>query len=97
MENMISLQSFIAVVLYSCLGCITFAIAFKVLDVMTPNNLWHEILEEHNNALAIIVGAISIGLSILSVSVQIVFKINTYFWQNWFPSQKSSYTPLPCP
>lgn len=65
MENMINVQSLIAVVMYSVLGCISFAIAFKVLDLLTPNDLWHEILEEHNNALAIVVGAISIGLSII--------------------------------
>jgi putative membrane protein len=59
------LQSVVSVVLYSLIGCIGFAIAFKVLDIMTPNDLWHEILEEHNNALAILVGSIAVGLSII--------------------------------
>lgn len=65
MENLINVQSLVAVILYSLIGCVAFAIAFKVLNLLTPNDLWHEILEEHNNALAIIVGAISIGLSII--------------------------------
>ena len=65
MENIINVQSLVSVILYSLIGCITFAIAFKVLDLLTPNDLWHEVLEEHNNALAIIVGAIAVGLSII--------------------------------
>ena len=35
------------------------------MNILTPNDFWVEILEEHNTALAIVVGAVSIGLSII--------------------------------
>lgn len=65
MENIINIQHFVAAIIYTCLGTVAFAIAFKVLDVLTPRDMWHEILEEHNNALAIVVGALAIGMSII--------------------------------
>lgn len=65
MESMINVQSLVSVILYSLIGCVVFAVAFKILDILTPNDMWTEILEEHNNALAIIVGCVAIGLSII--------------------------------
>ncbi|MBT7611013.1 MAG: DUF350 domain-containing protein [Bacteriovoracaceae bacterium] len=65
MEELVNLQNVISAILYSMIGCIGFAIAFKILDIVTPNDLWHEILEEHNNALAILIGSIAIGMSII--------------------------------
>lgn len=68
MESAFNFSQLLSAVIYSVFGSITFAIAFKVLNLMTPNDFWHEILEEHNNALAIVVGAVSIGLSIIIAS-----------------------------
>ena len=65
MESLINLQSVVSAVVYSLLGCIGFAISFKVLDVLTPNDMWHEIFEEHNTALGIVIGCIAIGMSII--------------------------------
>lgn len=65
MEGLINISSIVSVILYSLIGCFAFAIAFKVLDILTPNDMWTEILEEHNNALAIIIGSIAIGLAII--------------------------------
>jgi uncharacterized membrane protein YjfL (UPF0719 family) len=65
MENLINIHSLVSAILFSVLGCVAFAIAFKLIDVLTPNDMWHEILEEHNNALAIIVGSVAIGISII--------------------------------
>lgn len=68
MENLINAQAIVAVIVYSLLGCIGFAIAFKILDIITPNEMWHEILEEHNSALAIVVGSLAIGMAIIIAS-----------------------------
>ncbi len=65
MENLVNLQSVVAVIIYSLIGCIGFGIAFKLLDILTPNDMWHEILEEHNSALAIVIGSLAIGMSII--------------------------------
>ena len=55
----------LAALIYSAIGLIIFAIAFVVVDKMTPYQLWKEIIDEKNTALAIIVGAVAIGISII--------------------------------
>lgn len=50
---------------YSILGIIIFVLAFIVVDKMTPYDLWREICENRNTALAIMVGAMSIGVCII--------------------------------
>ncbi len=65
MEDLINIQSVVSAILFSIVGSIAFAIAFKVIDLLTPNDMWHEILEEHNNALAIVIASIAIGIAII--------------------------------
>jgi uncharacterized membrane protein YjfL (UPF0719 family) len=50
--------------LYALIGVVVFWIAFLVVDKLTPYDLWNEIVEKKNVALAIVVGstAIAIGL-----------------------------------
>jgi putative membrane protein len=53
---------------YATLGILIFSIAFIVIDKMTPYDLWREICENRNTALAIMVGAMSIGICIIIAS-----------------------------
>lgn len=52
-------------VVYSLLGILIFVAAFAIVDRMTPYHLWNEIVHEHNTALAILIGAMSIGMCII--------------------------------
>jgi uncharacterized membrane protein YjfL (UPF0719 family) len=52
-------------VVYAFLGIVIFAVAFWIVDRMTPYHLWNEIVHEKNVALAILVGAMSIGMCII--------------------------------
>ena len=52
-------------ILYAVLGIIIFVGAFALVDKMTPYDLWAEIVEQKNVALAIMVGAMSIGVCII--------------------------------
>ena len=52
-------------VIFSVIGLVLFAVAFAVLDRLTPYNLWAEITQKQNVALAIIVGSAALGLSII--------------------------------
>jgi putative membrane protein len=52
-------------VLYAVLGIAIFVGAFFVIDKMTPYDLWGEIVNEKNTALAIMIGAMSIGVCII--------------------------------
>jgi putative membrane protein len=51
--------------IFAALGILIFVIAFAVIDWITPYALWKEIVEEKNLALAVLVGAMSIGMCII--------------------------------
>jgi putative membrane protein len=55
----------VAALVYSVIGLAIFGVAFVLVDRLTPYHLWKEIIDEHNTALAIIVGAMAIGISII--------------------------------
>lgn len=51
--------------LYSILGLIVFCVSFVIVDKLTPYNLWEQLVKEKNIALAIVVGAISLGMCLI--------------------------------
>jgi putative membrane protein len=59
------LGNVVAALAYAFLGMLIFVVAFIVMDKLTPYHLWKEIVQEHNMALAILVGAISLGICII--------------------------------
>jgi putative membrane protein len=52
-------------IVYAVLGIAIFVIAFVIIDKMTPYHLWKEIVEDKNVALAVLIGAMSIGMCII--------------------------------
>ncbi len=52
-------------IIYSVLGLLVFCLGFVIIDKLTPYNLWEELVKEKNLALAIVVGAVSIGLCLI--------------------------------
>ena len=54
-----------AAAVYALLGIVLFVLAFFAIERMTPGTLWRELIDEHNTALAIVVGAMAIGVSII--------------------------------
>jgi len=55
-------------IVYAILGILIFCLAFVIVDKMTPYDLWKEICENHNTALAIMVGLMSLGVCIIIAS-----------------------------
>ncbi|HET7343262.1 MAG TPA: DUF350 domain-containing protein [Methylomirabilota bacterium] len=55
----------VAALVYATIGLAIFGVAFVVVDRLTPYHLWHEIVDQKNTALAIVVGAVAIGISII--------------------------------
>ena len=55
----------VAALAYAMIGLAIFGVAFVVVDRLTPYHLWHEIVDQKNTALAIVVGAVAIGISII--------------------------------
>jgi putative membrane protein len=52
-------------VLYAVMGVLIFWISFLIIDKLTPYNLWLEIVEKQNKALALVVAAMSLGICII--------------------------------
>jgi putative membrane protein len=52
-------------IVYSFVGIVIFAVAFAAIDKLTPYHLWKEIVEDKNVALAVLIGALSIGMCII--------------------------------
>ena len=59
------LHNLAAAAVYAALGIVLFVLAFSAVNRLTPGTLWKELIEEHNTALAIVVGAMAIGISII--------------------------------
>lgn len=55
---------------FSGLGLVVLAISFVLFDKCTPGNLWKEIVEEQNIAMAIVVGAMALAIAqIIAASI----------------------------
>ena len=50
---------------FALMGVIVFWLCFIIIDKITPYNLWEEIVEKQNQALALVVAAMSLGICII--------------------------------
>jgi len=54
-----------AALVFAFIGIAVFVLSFIIIDRLTPYDLWKEIVQEKNMALALLVGALSIGVCII--------------------------------
>ena len=67
---MLTLDVVLATLLYAGLGIVFFVASFILVDKLTPGELWAEIIERQNVAVAVLAGAVAIGLStIISAAI----------------------------
>ena len=57
--------AFFGSIMFALMGVLIFLIAFVIIDKLTPYNLWEEIVEKQNRALALVVAAMSLGICII--------------------------------
>lgn len=57
--------AFFGSIAYAIVGVVMFWVSFVIVDKLTPYDLWAEIVEKRNVALAIVVGAMCLGISII--------------------------------
>ena len=57
--------AFLGSMLYALIGVVIFWLCFVIVDKITPYNLWQEIVEKQNKALAMVVAAMCLGISII--------------------------------
>jgi uncharacterized membrane protein YjfL (UPF0719 family) len=68
-NGLIDLKFVVASLVYSGLGLVVFVVAFVLLDLLTPKvQVWKEICEKQNMALAIFLGSVAIGIAIIIAS-----------------------------
>lgn len=60
---MLSTEVFLATMVYAGIGILIFIVSFVLVDRLTPGELWREIIERQNMAVAILAGAVAIGIS----------------------------------
>lgn len=65
LNELINIKYIIASLVYSVVGIIVLFVAFWVIEKITPENLWKEILEKRNMALAIVFAAFIIAIAMI--------------------------------
>jgi len=65
MVTMLSTAIIVATLFYALLGIVVFVASFILVDKLTPGELWKEIIERQNMAVAILAGAVALGLSMI--------------------------------
>jgi uncharacterized membrane protein YjfL (UPF0719 family) len=68
MWEQLKLGGLLSSVVYSLLGVAVFWLSFLLIDKLTPYSLWKELVDHHNVALGILVGAIALGICIIVAS-----------------------------
>lgn len=64
MDN-IQMKYITASIVYSLIGIAILVVCFVIIEKITPENLWKEIIEKRNNALAILAAAFMISIAII--------------------------------
>jgi len=68
MENYFNIKYIFASVVYSFIGIAILMISFWIIEKITPENLWKEILVNKNNALAIMAAGFMLAIAIIIAS-----------------------------
>jgi putative membrane protein len=61
----LQLKYILGSIIYSLIGIIILVVVFVVIEKLTPENLWKEILEKRNMALALMASALMIAVAII--------------------------------
>ena len=68
MEHYFNIKYILSSVLYSFIGIAILLISFWVIERITPENLWKEILVNKNSALAIMAAGFMLAIAIIIAS-----------------------------
>jgi putative membrane protein len=62
-DQLISTKYVVSALVFSGMGIVILSMAFWLFDKITPGNLWKEIVEEQNIALAITAAAFTLAIA----------------------------------
>ena len=63
--EMVKPAAVLASLLYALMGVLVFWLCLVIIDKITPYDLWGEIVEKQNVALALVVAAMSLGICLI--------------------------------
>lgn len=61
----LDLDHILAVLVYSVMGIIIMVLAFVIIDWIHPRDIWGEIADKQNTAMAIMFGCMMVGIAII--------------------------------
>lgn len=63
--NTLSMTPIYNSLIFSVLGIVVLLLAYFIIEKLTPENTWKEIVEKNNLAVAVVFGAFIIGISMI--------------------------------
>ncbi|WP_166922528.1 DUF350 domain-containing protein [Flavobacterium poyangense] len=63
--DLIHYQPIVNSILFSLLGIIILLVAYFIIEKITPENTWKEVVEKNNVAVAIVLASFIIGISMI--------------------------------
>lgn len=63
--DIINMKYIVASAVYSLLGIIILVVCFAIIEMVTPDNLWKELIEKQNKAVAIVAAALILAIAII--------------------------------
>ncbi len=65
MSSVVHFEALLNALLFAILGVVILVVSFMLWDRITPYDLWKEIIEKQNTALAIFAGLMALGIAII--------------------------------
>lgn len=62
---LLDLDHILAVLVYSVMGIIIMVLAFVIIDWIHPRDIWGEIADKQNTAMAVVFGCMMVGIAII--------------------------------
>ncbi len=63
--EILKMKYLVASLVYSMLGIVVLVVCFVIIEKIAPQNLWKEIIEKQNVALAILAAAFTLAVAII--------------------------------
>lgn len=63
--DILSLKPIVNSLVFSLLGIVILLVSYFIIEKLTPENTWKELVQKNNTAVAIVLGALIIGMSMI--------------------------------
>ena len=62
---LLDIEHILAVLIYSVMGIVIMVLSFVIIDWIHPRDIWGEIADKHNRAMATVFGCMMLGIAII--------------------------------